>query len=157
MIRRVTALGVELAAPLALLALWWSWSAGVGSFYFPLAIAVAIGVGGGFVLGLTRARQAVGPIVETLRAIPPVALIPAGIVTLGVGDKMKIFIIAFACVWPTLLNAVDGVSGVETTLLDTARSYRIPPLDRLRFVILPAALPQIVAGLRARACPLRWS
>jgi ABC-type nitrate/sulfonate/bicarbonate transport system permease component len=180
MIRRVAARGVELAAPLVLLALWWSWSAGADSFYFPplsdvlttfgqtwvfervgsdvvpslsrlaigLAIAVVIGVGGGFVLGLTRARQAAGPILEFLRAIPPVALIPAGIVGLGIGEKMKIFIIAFTCVWPILLNAIDGVSGVEPTLLDTARSYRIPPLDRLRFVILPAALPQIVAGLR---------
>ena len=113
-----------------------------------LAIAVVTGVGGGLVLGLTRVRQVVSPIAEFLRAIPPVALIPAGIVTLGVGEMMKISIIASACVWPILLNTIDGAAGVETTLLETARSYGIRPFDRLRFVIVPAALPRIFAGVR---------
>lgn len=113
------------------------------------SIAVVIGIGGGILLGGSRtARGAVGPIVEFLRAIPPPALIPAGIVALGIGDVMKVFIIAMACIWPILLNAIDGVAGVETTLVETARSYGIRRRDRLRFVILPAALPQIFAGMR---------
>lgn len=113
------------------------------------AIAVVVGVAGGMLLGLSRtARLTLGPIVEFLRAIPPTALIPAAIVVLGAGDLMKVLIIAMACVWPILLNALDGAAGVETTLLDTARCYRIRPLDRLRSVILPAALPQIFAGMR---------
>ena len=61
---------------------------------------------------------------------------------------MKVLIIAFACVWPILLNAIDGVAGVDAALLETARSYGVRPLDRLRYVIVPAALPQIFAGLR---------
>ena len=112
-------------------------------------IAVVVGIGGGMFLGLSPvARGIAGPIVEFLRAIPPPALIPAAIVALGIGDAMKVFIIAIACVWPILLNAVDGAAGVERTLLETARSYGIRRLDRLRFVILPAALPQIFAGMR---------
>jgi ABC-type nitrate/sulfonate/bicarbonate transport system permease component len=179
--RRTVAGGVELAVPLALLAIWWLWSTNSESFYFPplpdilttfgetwvfervgsdvapslarlgagFAIAVVTGIGCGMLLGLSRtARQAVGPVVEFLRAIPPPVLIPAGIVALGVGDAMKVFIIAAACVWPILLNAIDGVAGVETTLVETARSYGIRRLDRLRSVILPAALPQIFAGMR---------
>ncbi len=113
------------------------------------ALAVVVGVAGGLLLGMSpAARRTTGPIVEFLRAIPPPALIPAAIVVLGVGDVMKVVIIATACVWPILLNTIDGVAGVETTLLDTARSYRIRPADRLRHVILPAALPQIFAGMR---------
>ena len=47
-----------------------------------------------------------------------------------------------------LLNTIDGVAGVEATVVETVRSYRIRPLDRLRLVVLPAASPQIFAGLR---------
>lgn len=113
------------------------------------AVAVVIGSGGGILLGLSRAaRQAAGPIVEFLRAIPVPVLIPAAIVALGLGDVMKVFIIAMGCVWPVLLNAIDGVAGIETRLLETARSYGIGGLCRLRSVILPAALPQIFAGMR---------
>ena len=113
------------------------------------ALAGVIGIGGGVLLGVSRvARRTTGPVVEFLRAIPAPALIPAAILVLGVGDEMKVLIIAMACIWPILLNAIDGVGGVDATLLETARSYGIRPLDRLRSVILPAALPQIFAGLR---------
>ena len=113
------------------------------------ALAAAFGIGGGVLLGVSPvARRATAPIVEFLRAIPPPALIPAAIVVLGVDDGMKVFIVAMACVWPILLNAIDGVAGVDPTLLETSRSYGIRPLDRLRSVILPAALPQIFAGMR---------
>ena len=78
--------------------------------------------------GARRARTlrlAAAPIVEFLRAIPPPALIPFGIVALGTGTTMKVFLIAFVCVWPVLLNTLDGVRGVEPTLQETARVYRI--------------------------------
>lgn len=61
---------------------------------------------------------------------------------------MKVALIAFVCVWPVLLNTLDGVRGVEPTLRDTARVYGIPPRDRIRHVLLPAASPQIFAGMR---------
>ena len=113
------------------------------------SLAVVVGIAAGVLLGVSPvARRTAAPIVEFLRAIPPPALIPAAIVVLGVGDLMKVLIIAMACVWPILLNAIDGVAGVEPTLLETARSYGIAPRDRLRSVILPAALPRIFAGMR---------
>ena len=112
-------------------------------------LAVAFGIGGGLLLGLSPvAQRLTAPIVEFLRAIPPVALIPAAILVFGIGDGMKIVIVAMACLWPILLNAVDGVAAVEPTLLETARSYGIRPVDRVRSVVLPAALPQIFAGMR---------
>jgi ABC-type nitrate/sulfonate/bicarbonate transport system permease component len=112
-------------------------------------IACVTGVIVGMALGLSPTlRRAADPIVQFLRAIPPPALLPFGILVLGVGASMKIFIIAFVCVWPVLLNAVDGVAGVEPTLRETSRVYRIGRRDTLLRVMLPAAAPQISAGMR---------
>jgi ABC-type nitrate/sulfonate/bicarbonate transport system permease component len=114
---------------------------------FGIAVVVAIAVG--LLLGLSpRARRAAAPIVEFLRAIPPPALLPFAILVIGVGSSMKVFIIAFVCVWPILLNAIDGVTGVDPTLRETTRVYGISRRDRLWRVMLPAASPQIFAGMR---------
>jgi ABC-type nitrate/sulfonate/bicarbonate transport system permease component len=112
-------------------------------------IACALAVAAGLALGLSRPlRRATDPIVQFLRAIPPPALLPFGILVLGVGTSMKVFIIAFVCLWPVLLNTIDGVAGVDPTLRETAQVYGIPPRDRLLRVTLPAAAPQIFAGMR---------
>jgi ABC-type nitrate/sulfonate/bicarbonate transport system permease component len=113
------------------------------------AIACVVAVAAGLALGLSpRLRRATSPIVEFLRAIPPPALLPFGILVLGVGTSMKVFIIAFVCLWPVLLNTVDGVAGVDPTLRETARVYGIGGRDRLLRLTLPAAAPQIFAGMR---------
>ncbi len=112
-------------------------------------LAVIVGIGLGVVLGQRPAlRRMSTPLIEFLRAIPAPALIPFTILILGVKDDAKVFLIAIVCVFPVLLNAIDGVAGVEPTLLDTTRVYRIGALDRLRYVVLPAAAPQIAAGMR---------
>ncbi|NIJ12311.1 ABC-type nitrate/sulfonate/bicarbonate transport system permease component [Saccharomonospora amisosensis] len=112
-------------------------------------IAVVIGITVGTLLGLSAtARRVAGPIVEFGRAVPPPALLPFGMLVLGVGDTMKIFIIAVVCLWPVLLNTIDGVRGVDPTMLDTARVYGIRGGERLRSIVLPAALPQVFAGMR---------
>jgi ABC-type nitrate/sulfonate/bicarbonate transport system permease component len=113
------------------------------------AIACVAGIAVGLALGLSPTlRRAVDPLVQFLRAIPPPALLPFGILVLGVGASMKIFIIAFVCVWPVLLNAIDGVAGVEPVLRDTSRVYGIGRRDTLLRIMLPAAAPQIFAGMR---------
>jgi ABC-type nitrate/sulfonate/bicarbonate transport system permease component len=112
-------------------------------------IAVIAGVSLGMLLGRSRrARRASAPIVEFLRAIPPPALLPFAILVIGVGASMKIFIIAFVCLWPILLNTIDGAAGIDPTLEDTTRVYGIDKRDNLLHVVLPAAGPQIFAGLR---------
>jgi|tagenome__1003787_1003787.scaffolds.fasta_scaffold20976552_6 ABC-type nitrate/sulfonate/bicarbonate transport system permease component len=117
--------------------------------FFGYFIAVGVGVAGGIALGMSPVlRRVAAPIVEFLRAIPAPALLPFALLVLGVGNDSKIFVIAFVCLWPVLLNAVDGVAGVDPTLVDTGRVYRIPASDRLRYVVLPAAAPQIFAGMR---------
>jgi ABC-type nitrate/sulfonate/bicarbonate transport system permease component len=114
---------------------------------YGIAVVVAISVG--LLLGMSpRARAAAAPIVEFLRAIPPPALLPFAILVIGVGNSMKVFIIAFVCVWPILLNTIAGVTGIDPTLRETTRVYGIAGRDRLRRVMLPAASPQIFAGMR---------
>jgi ABC-type nitrate/sulfonate/bicarbonate transport system permease component len=112
-------------------------------------IAVLVGIGLGLLLGQSpRGRRAAAPIVEFLRAIPPPALLPFAILVIGVDDSMKVFIIAFVCLWPILLNTIDGVTGIDPTLRETTRMYGIEGRERLWRVMLPAASPQIFAGMR---------
>ncbi len=112
-------------------------------------IACAVGVVVGMALGLSPTlRRLTDPVVQFLRAIPPPALLPFGILVMGVGTSMKVFIIAFVCVWPVLLNTIDGVAGVDPTLRETSRVYGVTERDRLFHVMLPAAGPQIFAGMR---------
>jgi ABC-type nitrate/sulfonate/bicarbonate transport system permease component len=111
--------------------------------------AAVLGVGLGLVMGRWQGvYDLFEPVVEFARPMPPVALIPVLILVLGIGDEMKVAIVLFASIFPVLLNTVDGVRGVHPTLLDVARTFRFSEADRLRKVIFPAALPQIVAGLR---------
>lgn len=117
--------------------------------FVAFAIACLAGVGLGLLLGVaTRLDNAVRPIVEFLRATPGVAILPVMILLLGLGDSMKIAIIALVATWPILLNTIDGVRSVEPVLHQVAASYRITLADRIRFLILPAASPQIFAGAR---------
>ena len=112
-------------------------------------IACALGVALGILLGRVRwlRRQAM-PVVEFLRAIPPPALLPFTLVAIGVDSTAKIALIAFVCVWPVLLNTIDGIGGIDPTLRQTGQVYRIPRLDSLLHVELRAASPQILAGMR---------
>ena len=113
-------------------------------------LAVVGGIALGVLLGSwPLLARALHPLLEFIRAIPPPLLLPVSILMFGVGDRMKIFVIAVGCVWPILLNTVDGVRGVEPTMLEMARSYGLGALRRWREVIVPAALPQVFAGLRS--------
>jgi ABC-type nitrate/sulfonate/bicarbonate transport system permease component len=81
--------------------------------------------------------------------MPPPALLPISIVLLhSIGNRQKIAFIAFFCLFPILLNTIDGVRGIDPTLIETARSYGIGRLERIRRIVLPAASPQISAGMR---------
>ena len=113
-------------------------------------IAVVAGVALGVPLGLSRfGRLWAMPHIEYWRAMPPPALLPISIVLLrSIGNVQKVAFIAFFCVFPVLLNTIDGVRGIDPTLVETARSYGVPRLERIRRLVLPAAAPQIAAGMR---------
>jgi len=113
------------------------------------AIASVVAVALGVVIGTSRTvRATLEPVLEFFRAIPPPVLVPIFLLLFGIGDGMKIIVIAFGCMWPILLNTVEGVRAVDSVLSDTARTYRITGSARLRHLVLPAASPQIYAGLR---------
>jgi ABC-type nitrate/sulfonate/bicarbonate transport system permease component len=113
-------------------------------------IATVAGVALGIPLGLSRWGRAFAmPHVEYWRAMPPPALLPISIVLLhSIGNVQKVSFIAFFCLFPILLNTMDGVRAIDPTLLETARSYNVPRRERIRRLVLPAALPQISAGMR---------
>lgn len=114
-----------------------------------LAIAILLGVGAGLVLGRSRRLYAVfAPLLEFARALPPVVVLPVFVLFLGVGDAMKIAMIVFGCVWPILLNTVDGVRSVPSIVWETAGVYQLRGIAAMRHVVLPHALPQIVTGVR---------
>ncbi|MDN3310208.1 ABC transporter permease [Microbacterium oryzae] len=119
------------------------------NFISGYAIAAIVGIGGGLLLGERRVlRDATRPLLNFVRALPFVALVPIFIVALGIGAAPKVALIALGCVWPILLNTTDGVRGIAASVLETSRSYRISHPLRLRRVTLMGALPQTFAGLR---------
>lgn len=121
----------------------------LGNLFGGLAIAIVVGIALGILLGEAKwLRDVVDPIIHFFRSIPQAALVPLIIGTFGIGQGPKVGTIAFACMWPVLLNTIDGVLGVEPTVRKFARVYRIPRGLYFRRVVLPAALPQIMAGIR---------
>jgi ABC-type nitrate/sulfonate/bicarbonate transport system permease component len=114
-----------------------------------LAIASVLGIALGLWLGTWQlGRRATAPTIDFLRSIPAPALISVMIILLGFQQSMKVASIAFAALFPVLLNTIDGVRGVNQTQLDVATAYQLRPRDRILRIVLPAASPQIFAGLR---------
>ena len=121
----------------------------LGKFLAGFLIASVGGIVLGLLIGMSRTlAAAVEPIVQFLRSLPPPVLLPIGILVFGIGAPMNIAIIAFGAIWPTLLNTIDGVRSLDSQVRDMSRSYRLTLAQRVRYVVLPNAGPQIFAGLR---------
>jgi ABC-type nitrate/sulfonate/bicarbonate transport system permease component len=111
--------------------------------------AVIVGVGLGIPLGARPWLRALfEPSLELFRAIPPPALVPVFMMLFGIGTPMKLLVIVSGAVWPVLLNTIEGVRAVDEVLSDTCRCYGITGARRLRVLVLRAASPQIVTGMR---------
>jgi ABC-type nitrate/sulfonate/bicarbonate transport system permease component len=118
-------------------------------FTLGYAGAVAVGVALGTLVGLApRVRRASQPVIEFLRSIPPPLMLPFVLVVIGIGDDAKVVLIVLGAVWPVLLSTIDGVRGVDPLMLDMARGFRLDRRTRITRVVLPAASPKIVAGMR---------
>ena len=78
------------------------------------ALALVVGVGLGVLIGTSRwLRSLLEPLLEFLRAIPPPVLVPIFMLFAGIGNMMKVLVIVSGCVWPILLNTVEGVRGAR--------------------------------------------
>src|SRR5665213_2230028 len=82
------------------------------------------------------------------RPIPAVAVLPVAIITLGIGPSMQIPIAAYGAMWPLLYGARAGVTEADPMWSDACRSFGIAKWSYVRRVVLPAALPSILTGLR---------
>jgi ABC-type nitrate/sulfonate/bicarbonate transport system permease component len=114
-----------------------------------LFASILLGVAAGVVIGRLRPlREILEPLLEFFRAIPPPVLIPVAMLLLGITDTMKVVVIVSGAIWPILLNTIEGVRATDSVMMETAHSFRISRWDRLWLLILPAASPRIMTGVR---------
>ncbi|MGO1592692.1 MAG: ABC transporter permease [Ancrocorticia sp.] len=149
--------------PDILTSVWEYWLTGEGQEHLfsslsNLAVGLTLGILAGIVVGLVvgqirLVRTGLTPPLEFVRAIPATALIPFAMVIFGLGDSMKIFIIALGTFFPVLLNVIDGARSIPRESHDTAKSFGITGVTKQLNVVLPAVTPRAVAGITV-AIPL---
>lgn len=114
---------------------------------FGLAVAVAIPVG--FLMGMSRVcEQAWQPLIQILRPVSPLAWLPIGLLLFKAVNPSAIFVIFITCIWPTLLNTAAGVRAIPRDYMNVARVLRLSRWEVTRHVLLPAARPHILTGMR---------
>jgi NitT/TauT family transport system permease protein len=125
---------------------------------------VALGFGAaaafGIPLGLTlgwypAANQVVNPVLQMLRPISPIAWIPVAIILFGVGDTTADFLIFLGAFFPIVVACLSGVSNVPSVFRRAGRNFGLTPPQLLAKVVFPAALPQVIIGLRI-ALGIAW-
>jgi len=117
--------------------------------YLGLGIGVGFGLAFALIAGLTRSGEAVvDGLVQIKRAIPTLALIPLGILWLGIGEAMKVALIATSVFIPVYINTHAGLRGIDLRYVELARTVGLGPADFLRRVAIPGALPGFFTGLR---------
>jgi ABC-type nitrate/sulfonate/bicarbonate transport system permease component len=122
-----------------------TWSAGLG-------IAVVAAIALGTVVGLVPFLQkATHSSVEFLRPIPSVAIIPLAVLVAGLSREAALMVVVYAPFWQVFVQVLHGVADVDPVAQDTARSYGLGRLDRLRHLVLPTALPYVITGFRLAA------
>ena len=118
--------------------------------------AIIVGIPLGLFLGWKPAvNQVVNPVLQILRPISPIAWIPVAIIFFGVGDYAAIFLIFLGSFFPIVVASVNGVSSVPPVLLSAGRNFGLSTHKLLARVIFPAALPQILIGVRL-ALGISW-
>jgi ABC-type nitrate/sulfonate/bicarbonate transport system permease component len=121
----------------------------VGRFLQGYLLAAALAVTLGVVLGYFRFLHGLlATVIELLRPMPSVTIIPVAILLLGIGDAMIVAVTVYASLWPVLINTIDGVRHIDGTLIDTGRTFGLGRGRILWQIILPGASPYIVTGLR---------
>ncbi|HEX6194421.1 MAG TPA: ABC transporter permease [Jiangellaceae bacterium] len=115
-----------------------------------LALAAALAIPIGMLIGsFEPAYRAVRVVIEFLRPIPSVALIPAAVLLFGTNSlSMKVFLVAFAAFWPILFQALYGVQDVSPGVKESARAYGLGPGARFVRIVLPSTLAYVATGVR---------
>jgi NitT/TauT family transport system permease protein len=112
-------------------------------------LAIILGVGLGLAMGYYRVLYNLfEPLVEVLRPIPGPAYLPVLVLFVGIGHEMKVVLILVASLFPILLNTYSGVRSIDRVQFDTARTLGLTTFQTFRELVIPAASPQILTGMR---------
>lgn len=121
----------------------------LGRVFAGFAIAACLAIPLGIAMGsMPAVERNLDPLVETFRPIAALAILPLVILWLGSGSGAAIAIVAYAAFFPILINTISGVKRIEPSLMRAALTMGLAPLTRMRVVLLPAALPSILVGMR---------
>lgn len=144
--------GSALLEQLSSAALWTALLDTLRGWLIGLLIAVVAGVTIGIVIGTVPALRAMtSSTIEFLRPIPSVALIPLAVLLFGTDIRSTLLLVVYASFWQVLIQVLYGVRDVDPVVLDTARSYGLGAMARVRHVTWPTALPYIMTGVRLAA------
>jgi NitT/TauT family transport system permease protein len=133
--------------------IWQHASASLGRVLAGSAVAAVLAIPMGLARGRSsRMDDAFIPITEMIRPIPPIAWVPLGsiifIALTGTVVWVKVFIVFIGAFFPILLNTLYGARSIDPVYLDVARAYRASPAKTWTTVVVPAALPSIITGIR---------
>lgn len=121
----------------------------LGRVFSGFLLACLFAVPLGIVMGSIRSvERNLDPLIESFRPIAAIAILPIVILWLGTGNLAAVALVAYAAFFPILINTVAGVKRVDTSLLRAADTMGVAPATRMRVVLLPAALPSILVGMR---------
>lgn len=112
-------------------------------------LAALIAIPFGFLIGMSQvAYKAFNPFIQVLRPISPLAWMPLALFIIGDSEASAIFVIFICSIWPMLINTAFGVAGVRDDWVNVARTHELGPIKTAFTVILPAAAPTILTGMR---------
>ena len=117
-----------------------------------LVIAIVLATVLGFIIGSSSfLRKLTNSTVEFLRPIPSVALIPLAVLLFGVKIESTLMLVVYASFWQVFIQVLYGVADVDNVAMNTARSYGLGRVARVRYVVFPTALPYLMTGVRLAA------
>lgn len=117
--------------------------------FLGLALGGSLGLLAGLVAGLSRlGEDAIDSTIQAIRTLPFLGLVPLFILWFGLGELPRILLVALGTFFPIYLNVFKGIRGVEERLIELGASYGLNRWEMIRDIILPAALPNALVGLR---------
>lgn len=141
-----------LVVDFGLTAFWVAVGETMKAWFLGLLIAVAAAVLLGFIIGSSGfLRKATNSTIEFLRPIPSVALIPLAVLLFGVKIESSLLLIVYASFWQVLIQVLYGVADVDMVANNTAKTYGLGRMARIRYVVFPTALPYLMTGVRLAA------
>ncbi|QOT73079.1 ABC transporter permease [Sphingobium fuliginis] len=121
-----------------------------------LAIGAPLGVAAGIAMGIWKpVDRLLGPLLHALRQVPMIGWLPLIGLWFGVGEGTELIVVSMSAFFPSMLNSHAGVAQVERRYLEVGGIYRFTTLQRIRFILLPAAMPLVLTGI-TQALAFAW-